>query len=62
LSIQVAEEARRHFSGKVYATMIPRNVRLGEAPSFGRPVVAYDSACVGAVSYESLAKEILANV
>lgn len=61
LSIQVAEEARRHFGQKVYATMIPRNVRLGEAPSFGRPVVAYDPACVGAVSYESLAKEILAN-
>ena len=61
LSIQVAEEARRHFGGKVYATMIPRNVRLGEAPSFGRPVVAYDPACVGAASYESLAKEILAN-
>jgi chromosome partitioning protein len=61
LSMQVAEEARRHFGGKVYTTMIPRNVRLGEAPSFGRPVVAYDPACVGAVSYENLAKEILAD-
>jgi chromosome partitioning protein len=61
LSIQVAEEARRHFGEKVYATMIPRNVRLGEAPSFGRPVVAYDPICIGAVSYESLAKEMLAN-
>jgi chromosome partitioning protein len=62
LSIQVAAEARRHFGGKVYATMIPRNVRLGEAPSFGRPVVSYDPVCVGAASYESLAKEMLANV
>jgi chromosome partitioning protein len=61
LSVQVAEEARRHFGGKVYTTMIPRNVRLGEAPSFGKPVVAYDPACIGAVSYENLAKEILAN-
>ncbi len=59
LSVQVAEEARRHFGGKVYATMIPRNVRLGEAPSFGRPVVAYDPGCLGAASYVSLAKEML---
>jgi chromosome partitioning protein len=61
LSAQVAEEARRHFGGKVYSTMIPRNVRLGEAPSFGKPVVAYDPVCIGAASYESLAKEMLAN-
>jgi chromosome partitioning protein len=61
LSVQVADEARRHFGGKVYGTMIPRNVRLGEAPSFGRPVVAYDPACIGAASYESLAKEMLGN-
>jgi chromosome partitioning protein len=59
LSVQVAEEARRHFGERVYETMIPRNVRIGEAPSFGRPVVAYDPACLGAVSYERLAMEIL---
>jgi chromosome partitioning protein len=59
LSVQVAEEARQHFGDRVYGTMIPRNVRLGEAPSFGRPVVAYDPSCLGAVSYELLAKEIL---
>jgi chromosome partitioning protein len=61
LSVQVADEARKHFGGKVFATMIPRNVRLGEAPSFGKPVVAYDPVCIGAASYESLAKELLAN-
>lgn len=58
LSVQVAEEARRHFQGKVYATMIPRNVRLGEAPSFGKPVSSYDPGCIGAISYDNLAKEI----
>ena len=61
LSVQVAEEARKHFGHRVYETMIPRNVRLGEAPSFGRPVVAYDPGCLGAVSYERLAKEIIEN-
>jgi len=59
LSMQVAEEARRHFGDKVYTTMIPRNVRLGEAPSFGAPITVYDPACVGALSYFSLAKELL---
>lgn len=59
LSVQVAEEARRHFQGKVYATMIPRNVRLGEAPSFGKPVSSYDPTCIGAMSYDNLAKEIV---
>ena len=61
LSVQVAEEARKHFGHRVYGTMIPRNVRLGEAPSFGRPVVTYDPGCLGAVSYERLAKEIIEN-
>ena len=59
LSVQVAEEARRHFGSRVYQTMIPRNVRLGEAPSFGKPVSSYDPGCIGAVSYDNLAKEIL---
>jgi len=58
LSVQVAEDARRHFGSKVYATMIPRNVRLSEAPSFGKPIVLYDPACTGAVSYINLAKEV----
>jgi chromosome partitioning protein len=59
LSIQVAEEARRHFGERVYTTMIPRNVRLGEAPSFGKPICTYDPSCIGAISYSRLAKEIL---
>lgn len=59
LSVQVADEARRHFGEKVYTTMIPRNVRLGEAPSFGKPITVYDPTCVGAVSYFNLAKEVL---
>lgn len=58
-SAQVAEEVRRHFPGKVYATMIPRNVRLAEAPSHGLPVRAYDKYSRGAAAYEALADEIL---
>ena len=58
-SSQVAEEVRRHFPGKVYATMIPRNVRLSEAPSHGLPVYSYDRHSRGSVAYEALAQEIL---
>jgi len=61
LSQQVEEEARSFFSERVYRAVIPRNVRLGEAPSFGRPVMLYDRSCAGAVSYENLAKEVMAN-
>lgn len=59
LSAQVAEEVRRHFPGKVFATMIPRNVRLSEAPSHGLPVLAYDRFSRGAESYLSLAAECI---
>lgn len=59
LSLQVAEEVKRHFPGQVYATVIPRNVRLSEAPSHGKPVLAYDSMSRGAEAYEALAKEFL---
>ena len=58
-SAQVAEEVRRHFPGKVFASVIPRNVRLAEAPSHGVPVSAYDRFSRGAGAYEALAKEIL---
>jgi chromosome partitioning protein len=61
LSQQVEEEARKFFSQRVYETIIPRNVRLSEAPSFGRPVILYDRACAGAESYQKLAKEVIAN-
>ena len=59
LSVQVAEEVKRHFPGKVYAEVIPRNVRLSEAPSHGKPVLAFDRFAKGAEAYFSLAKEII---
>ncbi len=59
LSIQVVEEVKKYFKNKVYNTVIPRNVRLGEAPSFGLPVIRYDAACLGAQCYNELAKEII---
>lgn len=57
-STQVAQEVRRHFPGKVYSTVIPRNVRLAEAPSHGLPVTAYDRSSKGAVAYRAMAEEI----
>ena len=59
LSMQVAEEVKRHFPGQVYATVIPRNVRLSEAPSHGKPVSAYDALSRGAEAYEALAREVM---
>lgn len=59
LSQEVAAEIRKHFSGKVYNTVIPRNVTLGEAPSYGKPALLYDIRSKGAQSYLALAKEIL---
>lgn len=61
LSLQVAEEVKHYFPGKVYATVIPRNVRLSEAPSHGKPIAAYDRASRGAESYAALAAEFLKN-
>jgi chromosome partitioning protein len=59
LSFQVAEEVRKYFGDKVYDTVIPRNVTLGEAPSHGKPAIIYDARSKGAQSYVALAKEIL---
>jgi chromosome partitioning protein len=59
LSRQVAEEVKKHFGEKVYETLIPRNVTLGEAPSHGKPAILYDARSKGAQSYIALAKEIL---
>ena len=59
LSRQVADEAREYFGPRLYRTVIPRNVRLAEAPSFGQPIVLYDVASQGAQSYLALAREIL---
>ena len=58
-SAQVAEEVRRHFPGKVFAAVIPRNVRLSEAPSHGLPIFAYDRFSRGANAYDALTQEIL---
>ena len=60
LSLQVAEEVKRHFPGQVYATVIPRNVRLSEAPSHGKPVLDYDPLSRGSEAYRALAEEIAA--
>ena len=57
-STQVAQEVRRHFPGKVYATVIPRNIRLAEAPSHGLPVTVYDRSSRGSVAYKAVAEEI----
>ncbi len=62
LSQQVADEVRRHFPLLVLETAIPRNVRLSEAPSFGKPIVLYDIRSRGAVAYLNLAKEIIGGV
>ena len=57
-SNQVAQEVRRHFPGKVFASVIPRNVRLAEAPSHGLPATVYDKHSRGAVAYKDMAEEI----
>ena len=59
LALQVAEEVKHYFPGKVYATVIPRNVRLSEAPSHGKPITAYDRASRGSEAYTALAAEFL---
>jgi chromosome partitioning protein len=59
LSGQVAADVRGHFGDKVYETVIPRNVRVSEAPSFGKPVLVYDLACAGSQAYLKLARELI---
>jgi chromosome partitioning protein len=59
LSIQVADEVKSHFKKKVYKTLIPRNVRLSEAPSFGLPIILYDPKSKGAECYNDLADEVI---
>ncbi|MEI8233673.1 MAG: ParA family protein [Verrucomicrobiota bacterium] len=59
LSNQVVEEVRKHFGDRVYKTMIPRTVRLGEAPSFGQPILEYEPVGAGAIAYTTLAKEFI---
>jgi chromosome partitioning protein len=59
LTQQVADEVRQHFADRVYKTIIPRNVRLSEAPSHGKPILLYDRRSAGCMSYEALAEELL---
>ena len=59
LSEQVASDVRAHFGDKVYETVIPRNVRVSEAPSFGKPVLIYDLKCAGSQAYLKLAREVV---
>ena len=59
LSIQVVDEVKNHFRNKVYRTIIPRNIRLSEAPSHGKPIVQYDPKSRGAEVYLELAKEVM---
>lgn len=61
-STQVAQEVRKHFPGKVYTTVVPRNIRLAEAPSHGLPVTAYDRSSKGALAYRAMAAEIKAKL
>ncbi|MCP4686173.1 MAG: ParA family protein [bacterium] len=60
LSKQVSEEVRKHFDQRVYSTVISRNVRLSEAPSFGKPIILYDVLSTGAENYMALTKEVMA--
>jgi len=62
LANEVAQEARRYYGGKVYRTVIPRNVKLSECPSFGKPILYYDAQSAGAETYMSLAREVIAHV
>ncbi len=61
LSRQVVEDVKSYFSGNVFTSMIPRNVKLSESPSFGKPIINYDIMSKGAVAYRDLAKEIIEN-
>ncbi|MEO1174635.1 MAG: chromosome partitioning protein ParA, partial [Myxococcota bacterium] len=60
LPSKVAEDVRSNFSGRVFEAVIPRNVRLSEAPSFGKPILLYDIASRGCQSYLELARELMA--
>ncbi|MBQ1914177.1 MAG: ParA family protein, partial [Selenomonadaceae bacterium] len=59
LSMQVVHEVRKNFGDAVYKSMIPRNVRLSEAPSYGEPIIVYDGKSKGAEEYMNLAKEVI---
>jgi chromosome partitioning protein len=58
LAEQVEHEVRLHFGSRVYRTVVPRTVRISEAPSFGQPIIVFDSSSRGAIAYRELAKEV----
>ncbi len=60
-AVMLEPDVREYFADKVFKTIIPRNVRLSEAPSFGKPIGIYDRHSVGSITYENLAKEVLRN-
>lgn len=62
LSLEVAREVQRHLPGRVFSTLIPRNVRLGESPSYGQTIWEYDGSCQGAVAYRLLGREFLSRL
>ena len=61
LSIQVVEEVKKYFKDKVYRTVIPRSIRLAEAPSFGQPIMLYDDKSKGSIAYTKLSEELIKN-
>lgn len=61
LALQVVNDVKEYFKGKVFQTIIPRNVKLSEAPSFGKPIGHYDKTCPGSITYEKLADEVMKN-
>lgn len=62
LGESVSEDIHKYFSNKVFNTVIPRNIRLAEAPSYGEPISVYDPKCVGAIAYQNLTKELIQRV
>jgi len=62
LANEVVEDVTNYFNDLVFKTMIPRNVRLSEAPSYGLPIFAYDNSCLGAKAYRKLAQEVVSRV
>jgi len=61
LSRDVVEEVKKYFKGKIFKAVVPRNVRVSEAPSYGKPVVLYDAKSKGAMAYKKLAREVISN-
>jgi len=59
LSNEVSEQLKQHFGDRVFRTVVPRNVRLAEAPSYGKPAIDYDNSCIGAQAYLALASELI---